>query len=440
MNETRLLSLGLVFFLSINVIAAPTTGRSIVVTTSSQSSVIEKSMVALAEILHQWSGHRTYENLVIALADEVAKYNSIDPLVTTAARMAHLAAGLGRQDLYREAIAVLKALKPEVAAGLRSNQQILWRVDGSSARPTIYEKLGTQHSNAEIFGTQIFENEDMEEVYWIERESKLKSLDARDPRVQSAEDYITDALYGSFEDEYSGAASSRQNPIVQKVLADREAVSVSAGGQYFRDIVDDGMRGAGVGGVGGSIAGLYVAGPPGAATAGTVGAAAGFVVGAAAGAVTHYDDYQTAKAAEAQAAQKKAEEEKQKQQNAEQEKADKADRERKEQAKKDEEEVERLKVAQQTSNTATGVNPARAEEKGSGVLRLVELLTHFRKLINIREGAAPSQGLAVLVLPNSGSMDPGRFDLEYARGGSFDFEQAGVKDPCKNSMSRGGNR
>jgi hypothetical protein len=437
MIKIRILSLSLIFLQSVNAIALQPTLRSGVARPSAQAVVVENSIVALARVLHQWSGHRRYENLVVALADEVAKHDSVDPLVTTAARMAHLAIGLRRQELYREAYAVIQALKPEVAASLRSNQQIFWRIDRQPSKLTIYEQLEAKQSNQQIFETEIFEGEDTDDGNYIDRESRRHNLDVEDVRIRSSEDYISDALYGSFEDQVGGARDSRQNSIVQKMLAGREAESISAGGQYFRDIIDDGMRGAGIGGVGGGIVGLYIAGPAGAATMGTIGGAGGFIVGAAAGAITRHDDYQKGKEAEAQAEQKKADEEKQKQQKNEQEKAEKIDHERKEQAKKDEEEVDRLNLGQQTSNTATGVNPDRVDDKGSSILRLMELLTHYRKLINVRDGDDAGRGLVILEMPNTSCMDPGRFDVEHPRSGSMSFDQAGVTDPGKNGMLRG---
>ena len=395
MLKTRILSLGLIVFQFMNMLGmqkaalAATPPKPL-----SQAVVVEYSITALAQVLHKWSGHRRYENLAVALAEAANKADSTDPLVMTAARMADLGVALNRPELYREGVSVIKALRPDIAANLRDNQQLLWRIDRPASMPTIYERLAAKQTNKQIFEARIFASEDTEGESLVAREERRYQLDVSDARIQSSEDYIDDALYGSFEDQLGGARESRNSPLVQRILADRAAESTSALDQYGRDIVDDGLRAAGVVGLATKSGNPYVLG-------------GAFAAGALYGAITKHDDYVKAREAEDKEKQQKAPEKK-----AEQEQAEKEDSDRKQKAKEDEDEVNRLAAGEQASNTGSEVNPNRSEDGGSGILRMREMLKSFHKLINVREDIDSNQGLLAIAQPNSGRMDPSRFDRE----------------------------
>ncbi|MGZ5279128.1 MAG: hypothetical protein ACXWC9_04255, partial [Pseudobdellovibrionaceae bacterium] len=440
----------LVFLLSVQAFGLQKVNPGILPNQQLRPISIENSLMALAHVLNRWSGHRSYENLVLALAEEVYKHNSAEPLVTTAARMMSLAVVLNRPDLYREGFSVFRALKPDVAAQIEKGQKNYWKIDYQNSDLTIYEKIVAHHTNVEIFDTPIFVDQDMHGENYQDRIIEIRGQDVSDARIQSSEDYIVDALYGSFEDEFGGARQSINNPLVQKIMAGREAESVSAGYQYYQDILADAtqaaqLAGAVGGGIGGAI-GLAAGGPVGGAAelgvGAGIGAAGGVIVGAVGGAIARHDDYQDAKKAQEEAEKKKSEEEKEKQKKSGQEKADQTDRERKVQARKDEEEAAKLDYAEQVSRTATGVNPDRVDGKGSASLHLlVDLLNRFHKLINVREGAESSQGLIVIIIPNSGSADPGRFEFEAAHGNiMIKADKSGVADPANPNKSRGGGR
>ena len=410
---------------------------------------VENGIIALSHVLHQWSGHRSYENLVIALSEEVAKQNSVEPLVTTALRMTELGALLERPELYREGLAVIQSLAPEMADDIQERQTHIWPTSSSGSNLTVYEKLKAQYPDADIFGTEVFEDVNATGKDFIERSTVVHERDINKAQVQSPKDYIADAIYGSFQDPLGGARQSRNNPILQQIMAQRDAESSSAGYQYYQSILTDAMQSAGAGGVLGGGIGMWVGsmtgGPVGAMGGGTlgtgIGTTGGFFVGAVGGAIARYDDYQDGKKAQEEAEQRKKEDEKENQKKAEREKTEARDHELKEKARKDEEETAKLDYADQISRTATGVNPDRIEDTGSDSVHFViDLLNRFHKLINVREGLESDRGIIIIQMPNSGSADPSHFDFENGHGFSIQNNKIGFVDPANPSKSRGTGR
>ena len=410
-------------------------------TRTPRTIIVENSITALSLVLYKWSGHRSYENLLIALSDEVVKSNSIDPLVMAAAQMSHLAVALERQDLYWESLSILQAFSPGIADEIQIAQQSRWGRANQKTNSTIFERLQAQEPSSTIFESEIFGGEGTKGNKFFERSKAVSNLDISDDRIQSSGAYITDAIYGSFDDSFGGASQSRSNPLVQKALAGRQAESASAISDYMRNIIDDGLRGSGVG-VGVGIAIGSVVPVVGTAVGAKAGAGGGFFVGAAIGAYDHYDNYKQAKENEEKAAKEKAQQEKERQQKEAREKAEKEEHERqergKQKAREEEKKLADLELKEKMSNTGTGVDPNKVDGRNeSSPYRLLELLTKFRKLINFREDLGTSRGLLVFAHPHAGVTDPGQFDFEESKGPlNLKLDQSGFTDPGRGTFGR----
>jgi hypothetical protein len=167
--------------------------------------VVKNSIIAIAHVLHHWSGVRGFANLAVALNEEVKRTGTTEPLLEAAQHMVALGATIHADTLYREGLSVLQGLDPASASA--ASDQYQYPQSSGGLAPTTFEQLSQNTPLKTIFASKVFSG-------FVKTAAGSKHLNIV---VHTNSDYIADAIYMPVFHGTGAAGAMKVNAELQQI-------------------------------------------------------------------------------------------------------------------------------------------------------------------------------------------------------------------------------